>query len=303
MTHLVTGGAGFIGSHLVDRLIKRGDEVVVIDNLRRGRWQNLASSGSPRLRLIEADIRDRDAVRDACAGVETVFHLAAQSNVMGAAVDPSYSVETNVLGTVNVLDAALEARVRRLVFSSSREVYGDPAVLPVHEDAPFAPKNLYGASKVAGEAYCLAYRQRGLDVRILRFGNVYGPLDTDRVIPTFLDRAARGQPLQLFGGRQVIDFVWVDLVVEALIRAAEAAELADAVNVASGRGTPITELADRIAALLPARVEVLPARGEEVVSFTADVSRMRQRLGIEPPDDPLAELPRLVDHVIAGAGR
>jgi UDP-glucose 4-epimerase len=286
MRCLVTGGAGFIGHHLVDRLAARGDEVIALDNGRRG------LPPSKNARLITADIRDRDAVAAACAGVDVVYHLAAQSNVMGAAQDVGYSVETNVNGTINVLEAALQAGVRRVVFSSSREVYGDPSVLPVPEAAPIAPKNLYGASKAAGEAYVRAYIQRGLDCRVLRLANVYGPGDRDRVIPLWLDRARKGEELQVFGGKQVLDLIWIDTVVDALIKASEVDTLSGPVNIGAGRGTRIMDLAARVCSAVgsASRIEVLPARGEEVVGFVADVTRLRTHLGIEPPADPLAGL-------------
>jgi UDP-glucose 4-epimerase len=293
MRSLVTGGAGFIGSHLVDVLLARGDGVSALDNLRRGRWEHLSEHhGDPRLRRLEADIRDADAMREACAGVDTVFHLAAQSNVLGASKDVHYSSETNVVGTVNVLAGALDAGVRRVVFTSSREVYGDPDELPVPENRPLAPKNYYGASKTAGEAYCAAFRERGLDVRTLRLANVYGPRDTERVIPLWLDRAARGLDLEVYGGKQVLDFVWIDVVVEALQRAADLDSMPEPVNVGSGQGTPITALAEHILAATgsASTIRTLAAREEEVVRFVADTQRMREVLGIAPPDNPLGHL-------------
>jgi UDP-glucose 4-epimerase len=244
---------------------------------------------------IEADIRDAETVAAACEGVDVVMHLAAQSNVLGASKNVRYSAETNVVGTVNVLAGALDAGVRRVVFTSSREVYGDPEALPVREDQPLAPKNNYGASKTAGEAYCQAFRQRGLDVTVLRLANVYGPRDTERVIPLWLDRAAGGLDLEVYGGRQVLDFIWIDVVVDALLRAAEIEALPEPVNVGSGTGTAITDLAERLIAATNASssVAVLPAREEEVVRFVADTTRMRSILGLTPPDDPLGHLPLL----------
>lgn len=306
MRWLVTGGAGFIGSHLIDALMARGeDEVIALDNLRRGRWAHLsAHDGDPRLVRLEADIRDADAVREAYAGVDAVFHLAAQSNVLGASKDVHYSSETNVVGTVNVLSGALGAGVRRAVFTSSREVYGDPEELPVREDRPLAPKNFYGASKTAGEAYCAAFRQRGLDVCTLRLANVYGPRDTERVIPLWLGRAQRGLDLEVYGGKQVLDFIWIDVVVDALLRAADLDSLTEPVNVGSGQGTPIITLAERIltASGGASSIRMLPAREEEVVRFVADTRRMRDVLGLAPPDDPLAHLPLLAgQHVEAPA--
>ncbi len=220
---LVTGGAGFIGLHLVARLVERGDEVIVLDNMKRGRRESvheLLNGG--RGRLLEDDIRRFDALTAAVHGCAVVFHLAAQSNVMGAVTDPDYSITTNVLGTFNVLRSAAEAHVPRVVFTSSREVYGDPDTLPVAEDGPLLAKNPYGASKVAGEAYCRTFAAtHGLHVDGVRFANVYGAGDSDRVIPLWLTAAQEGRDLVVYGGEQVIDFLWVGTAVEALLLAAD----------------------------------------------------------------------------------
>lgn len=326
MTVLITGGAGFIGSHLVDALLARSDghdsplpasplptahrplpresDVVVLDNFRRGHAGNLAHhAGNPRLRVVEGDVRDAAAVRAAMAGADTVFHLAAQSNVLGAVSDPRYSFETNVAGTFNILEAAAAAGVRRVMFASSREAYGEPRTLPVAEDAPLNAKNGYGASKAAGELYCRAFARAGaVHTAILRLANVYGPRDFDRVIPRWVGLAEAGAPLELYGGDQVIDFVPVRTVVEAFLRAAETDEPVEPVNVGSGAGTPILTLAQRILALTASRSElrVLPARGAEVRCYVADTGRMRTVLGVLPPADPLVDLPLLLAPVAAG---
>jgi len=289
---LVTGGAGFIGRYLVDRLVERGDDVVVLDNLRRGTRaaiQRHIDVGS--INFIEGDIRDAAALRDAMARVETVYHLAAQSNVMGAIEDEDYSFTTNALGTVNVLRIATELGVKRVVFSSSREVYGEAQYTPVDEDHAMAAKNPYGASKVAGEAYCRTYAHcYGLDVAILRLANVYGQGDRDRVIPLWLEQAAGGRELRVFGGSQVLDFVGVSIVVDALVLAGERG-LDGPTNIGSGTGTSIIELANRILEVTGSRSAIhrVAARGVEVNRFIADVTRMRA-LGIQPDSDPLIHL-------------
>ena len=297
MRFLVTGGAGFIGSHLVDGLVARGaDEVIVLDNLHRGRSSNLEQhERNDRVKFVEGDIRNATLVRQQCDGVDILFHLAAQSNVLGASGNPVYSLETNVVGTVNVLEAACLAGVQKVIFTSSREVYGEPESLPVREDAQLAPKNLYGASKAAGEMYCRAYGERGLDVRTVRLANVYGSRDFDRVIPLWLGRARDGLPLDVFGGRQVIDFVWVADAVEALIEVSNCQSYSGPINIGSGHGTPIQDLARLILEQTQSgsKLQVLPARAEEVVGFIADVSAMRTHLGIEPPSQPLYQLPSL----------
>ncbi len=292
MKILVTGGAGFIGAHLVAAALAAGDEVVALDNMRRGVRAKLPDEAQ----FVEGDIRDRDTVALAMRGVQRVYHLAAQSNVLGAVTDTDYSFTSNVVGTYNVLVAARDAGVERVVFTSSREVYGEVERLPVSEDRPMDPKNAYGASKVAGEVYCRTFQNTyGLDVSVLRLANVYGPGDRDRVIPIWLDRARRGEDLEIYGGAQVFDLVTVDLVVAALRRAAEESLGGRVVNVGSGVGTPLRDLANRIARL-PSRevgLRVLPARSIEVTRFIAGVARMRDLLDLAPPADPLEGLAAL----------
>jgi UDP-glucose 4-epimerase len=298
MRWLITGGAGFIGSHVVDEIVRRGrDEVVVIDNFFRGNREHLAQHmGNEAVKIIDSDVRDEASVTSALEGVDIVLHLAARSNVIGSEHYVRAACETNVTGTVNVLSAALRAGVPKVVFSSSREVYGDPQSLPVNENAALAPKNLYGASKMSGEVYCSIFRQRGLDVRVLRLSNVYGPRDCERVIPLWLERARLGMPLEVFGGRQILDLIWIERVVEALLQAALMPTLSVPVNVGSGQGVPILALAERLIQETGSNsaVEILAAREQEVVGYVADISSLRDLLGIEPSGDPLAYLPRLI---------
>lgn len=294
----MTGGAGFIGSHLVDRLIADGAEVVVLDNLTRGRLDNLAQHGaSSRLEIVHGDIRDPHTVAQVLRGASLVYHLAAQSTVKGAIDDLDYTFTTNVAGTFNVLRAASESTISRLIFASSRQVYGETIDLPVDEGQPLQALNHYGASKITGEAYCRAFRRAsGLHSVVLRLANVYGARDFGRVIPLWIERATTRQHLNVYGGRQMLDFVWVDVVVEALIRAAEATGPLPPINVGSGVGTPIVDLARRVLRLAGGhgRVDLLPARPFDVTRFVANVDRLRQLLGVQPPDDPLAHLPDLV---------
>ncbi len=285
---LVTGGAGFIGQHLVERLLREGHQVTVLDNLYRGRFDRPELAGA---RLVRGDIRDLSDLDRAIDGARVVVHLAAQSNVMGSEGNPGYTFGTNVTGTWNVARAAGHARIERLVFASSREVYGEPQRLPVKEDAPFAPKNIYGASKVAGEALLAGGAAGSVDVAVLRFANVIGPGDRGRVVPNWLSAAARLEPLLMHGGEQQLDFVPIGLAVSALVRAVDQGRLDGPVNVASGKPTTLAALAARIIQLQPgSRVQRLPARSADVVRFVADVTRMREVLELTPPDDPLASL-------------
>jgi UDP-glucose 4-epimerase len=296
---VVTGGAGFIGSHLVDRLLaETAAEVVVLDNLHRGRLTNLAQhADAPRLSVIQGDIRDAGVVAETVRGADVVYHLAAQSTVMGAVEDLDYSFSTNVVGTYNVLRSAARESVRRVVFASSREVYGEPIDLPVDEGQPLLAINFYGASKVMGEAYCRAFRRAyGLNTVVLRLANAYGERDFGRVIPMWLDLAAAGEDLTVYGGKQVLDFVWVGQVVEALMRTAELEGATPPINIGSGTGTRIVDLARRIRLMAGTRsqIELVPARAVEVVQYVARIDRMRQLLRVEPTPDPLAHLAQLI---------
>ena len=300
MKTIVTGGAGFIGSHLVDRLARnKWGEIIILDNLARGKMENLLQHrGNPNVQFFPADIRNYDLLRDHVRGAEVVFHLGGQSNVMGAVADLDYSFTTNVVGTYNVLKAAKECGVRRVVFTSSREAYGEPQYLPVDENHPIGSKNTYGASKVAGEMYArVFYNNFGLETAVLRLANAYGPRDFDRVIPIWLGRACQGLDLVVYGGKQIIDFVWIDQIMEALVRASKANIIGQPINVGSGQGTPLLNLARRILSLVdsPSQLDIQPARSVEVVRFTAKIDLMREKLGLEPPDDPLFGLPTLVE--------
>jgi UDP-glucose 4-epimerase len=294
---VVTGGAGFIGSHLVDRLLNRSaSDVTVIDNLSRGRLSNLPLQ-DPRLHFVEADIRDYEAVLGVTRSADFVFHLAAQATVMGAARNIDYTFTTNVGGTFNVLKAAAQHGVRRVVFASSREVYGEPLTLPVDEGHPLMSINSYGASKVAGEALCRAFsRECGIETRILRIANAFGPRDFGRVIPHWIEQAQAGNDLIVYGGGQILDFVWVADVVDAMLGAADAEIALPPINVASGTGTKIVDLARRIGQLMghACEITVVPRRTIEVTRFVGNPERMTQLLGVTPPPDSLEHLAVMV---------
>jgi nucleoside-diphosphate-sugar epimerase len=301
MKILVTGGAGFIGSALVRYLCGIGaGEIVVCDNLYRGRRESLEPAAG--IEFQHRDVRDAEGWSEAMRGVEVVFHLAAQANVVGSMADPDYALATNVAGTYHVLAAARKSGVRRVVFTSSREIYGDVTRLPVSEDDPLRPKNAYGASKAAGEMCCRVFDGADLEVVVLRLANVYGPGDRDRVIPLFVQRAAAGEPLIVYGEGKILDFVAVPLVVEALWQAAQRDVAGQVINIGSGAGTTLEGLAERVRELAGGRTPIVyrPARRFEVDRYVADVSRARALLGYTPPADPLYQLAEVFGQVHAG---
>ena len=292
MRVLVTGGAGFIGHHLVQHLLSRGDEVVVLDNCSRGSLDRPELAGAE---LLEGDVRDLSTCLRAVAGCTSVVHLAAISNVMGSQADPRLTEETNVAGTANVARATRSAGAH-LIFASSREVYGEPSLLPVCESDRLAGKNAYGASKVAAEALLQRAAQDGLTVSVLRFTNVVGTGDSGRVLPTWLEAAHAGRPFILYGGDQVIDFVPVATAVEAIDRLVHGSAIAEPINIGSGRQTTLLKLASAIREAFGGhpQFERRPAREVEVSRFQADTTRMRTLLGIEPPEAPLAVIPEMI---------
>jgi UDP-glucose 4-epimerase len=303
MRILVTGGAGFIGSHLVKRLLQVGAATVVFDNLHRGRLDALpAASGG--LEFVQGDIRDRDALRAAMRGVQLIYHLAAQSNVLGSILDPDYCFTSNVDGTYNVLREAQASGCRRVVFTSSREVYGDPDRLPVAESAPVNPKNSYGASKAAAEIYCRMFDGLGLETVVLRLGNVYGCGDRDRVIPLFVAQAAVGLPITVFGENKILDFIWIDDVVKTLLEAGARSVAGKTLNAGTGCGTRLEELARRIVRSVGSSspIRVVPSRESEVDRFVADIRNARELLDLPAPSDPLYRLEDVVKTYLATCG-
>jgi len=303
---VVTGGAGFIGSHLVDRLLADGcGEIVVLDDLSTGRLANLRHHRSDsRLQLTEGDIRGFDVTNSALHGAKIVYHLAAIGQDADSPEDAERTFATNVVGTFNVLRAAVAQHVEQIVFTSSCAVYGEPIVLPVEESHPLLATNWHGASKVAAEAYCRAYRRVfGLPTVVLRPAHVYGPRDHDAVIQKWVSQAASGQDLCVYGGKQVLDFVWVGDVVEALVRAGQPGGPLPAINIASGTGTRIHDVARLIRRLAggQGKIKVLPAPSVAVTRFVGSVERMREMLQLEPPLDPLAHLAALLPTPVVGA--
>jgi UDP-glucose 4-epimerase len=293
MRALVTGGAGFIGSTVVDALLARGDEVVVIDDLSTGRESNLESALRKGADLVRADIRDADRIAQvvADAAPEAIFHLAAQIDVRKSVTDPGWDARINVEGTANVLEAARRANVGRIVNTSTGgAIYGDVDVIPSPESTPPAPMAGYGTSKFCAEQYCHLYaRLHGLSTVTLRYGNVYGPrqdpLGEAGVIAIFCGRLMDGGRPTIYGdGRQTRDYVFVGDVVQANLAAADRRDVGGTVNIGTGRETSVLDL---VAILRQEgdrdefEPEFAEARLGEIERSCLDVTRAREELGWE----------------------
>jgi UDP-glucose 4-epimerase len=295
---LVTGGAGFIGSHVVDALLARGARVAVVDDLSTGRRENLDGALAAGANFYEADVRDADVTRPIIAHErpDAIFHLAAQIDVRRSVESPAFDARVNVEGTINLLDSALQAGVGRFLYASTGgAIYGEADRIPTPEGAPAAPLSPYGQGKLAAEGYCTLFeRLRGLSVAALRFANVYGPrqdpLGEGGVIAIFCGRAATGGAATVFGdGHQTRDFVYVSDVVDALLAAGDG-NARGSFNVGTGRETSVLELAAALREVSGAELplEHEPARPGEVVRSCLDASLAREALGWEARVD-LAE--------------
>ena len=302
----MTGGAGFVGSHLAGRLLRLGHDVRVIDNFSTGRRGNLAAL-APGAELVEGDIRSYERASTAVRGCEIVFHLAALPSVPRSVQDPLTSHEANVTGLLNVMLAARDARVRRLVYASSSSVYGANAELPKREEMTPAPISPYAVSKLAGEGYCRAFGVvYGLETVALRYFNVYGPHQDPRsdyaaAIPNFISALMAGRAPVVFGdGEQSRDFTYVDNVVDANVLAMDAPEARGRVyNVACGERVTINELLAELRELLGSSVEAeyRPQRPGEVRHSLADIAAARRDLGYEPAVALRDGLERTIEHL------
>ena len=291
MKILVTGGGGFIGSHLAANLASLGHEVRVIDNFATGRRSNVLALPAD-VELVEGDIQSYERVHNAVAGCEIVLHQAALPSVPRSVQDPLTSNATNVTGTLNTLLAARDAGVRRVVFASSSSVYGTNPSLPKREDMAALPISPYAVAKLACEGYCRSFGEvYGLETVSLRYFNVFGPRQDPRsqyaaVIPNFITALQTGEPPTIFGdGEQSRDFTFVDNVVEANVLAMGAQDVAGRVyNVACGERISLNLLYDELRGLIGRDVQPIHAdpRPGDVRHSLADVDRARRDLGYEP---------------------
>jgi UDP-glucose 4-epimerase len=292
---LITGGAGFIGSHVADRLLGMGHEVVILDDLSSGKRRNIPEGA----RFEECDIRDARAAQIVRSGeFDVVAHLAAQMDVRRSVADPTFDASVNVIGTLNLLEAArtLERRPRFVFASTGGALYGDFVEIPTPEDAPKDPDAPYGVAKLSVEHYLAYYgRVHGFDTMVLRFGNVYGPRQDPHgeagVIAIFCQRILGGKPVTIYGdGTQTRDYVYVEDVADAFVRAAlgripDAGPMNDrACNIGTAVETSVLELAERLRRLSGRDTEIgfAPARAGELMRSCLEVSKSRRVLEWEP---------------------
>jgi UDP-glucose 4-epimerase len=293
MRTLVTGGAGFIGSNVVDALIERGDELTIVDNLSTGKRENLEGALAAGAKLVEADMRDGEAMKDLAAQAqpEVVFHLGAQIDVRRSVADPAFDASVNVLGTINMLAAAHDAGARRFVNSSTGgAIYGEGREIPAPETHPQEPEAGYGQSKLSAEGYCDLFRRlHGFSTVSLRYGNVYGPrqdpLGEAGVVAIFCGKLLDGeQPLVFGDGKQTRDYVYVGDVVSANL-AASSSDAGGAFNVGLGVESTvldIVEILGRLGGREDFQAEHAPERKGEIRRIAIDPSRAREELGWEP---------------------
>jgi nucleoside-diphosphate-sugar epimerase len=296
---LVTGGAGFIGSHLADALVAAGHTVRVLDNLSTGKRDNL-SAVRERIQFFEGDITDPATVRLAVRGAELVFHQAALASVPRSVADPLATHAACATGTLNVLVAARDAKVRRVVYAASSSAYGDSARLPKHEDDPTRPLSPYAVAKLAGEQYCATFTGvYGLETVRLRYFNIFGPRQSPdsayaAVIPLFIQAMTVSRSPFIHGdGEQSRDFTFVADAVQANLKAATAPGAAGKVyNVACGRRTSLNELVAHLNSLLGTDIaaEYGAPRAGDVRHSQADIERARSELGYRPTTDMLTGL-------------
>ena len=276
MKILITGGAGFIGKYLANRLCSE-HEVTIIDNFYRKNNIELKN----KVKIIEQDIT-KD-FEDLISQNEVIYHLAAISQVMTSIEDPDLTFKVNIEATKNII-AACTKHKKKLIFASSREVYGTQTELPVKIDAELNPENPYAASKVAGEAIVRSYgNSYKLDYNIVRMSNVYGYGDVDRVIPKFIEMFKTNKDIELYGSEKIIDFIYIDDVVEVLVKLKEKSGLI--LNLGSGIKTTLLELANLIKELTPnsnSKINILNERHGEVGKFQADISETKSKLRWEP---------------------
>jgi UDP-glucose 4-epimerase len=304
---LVTGGAGFIGSNLVEALLERGDDVRVLDNFSTGFRANLEGFD---VDIVEGELRSYERVHAAMRGIEVVYHLGALGSVPRSVQDPLTSSAVNVEGTLNVLLAARDEGVRRVIFSSSTSVYGSTRELPTLESTPPDPISPYGVAKLAAERNCISFSRvyHSFETVVLRYFNVFGPRQSPHsqyaaAIPLFIAAVDQGEPVTIYGdGEQSRDFTYIANVVDATIRAAEAGDVSGRIfNVAAGSPATLNHVAETIGAILGKQVErrFEPPRPGDIRHSWADITAARETFGYEPSVDLAAGLELTAEAIVA----
>jgi len=301
---LIVGGAGFIGSHTADILMEQGIKVRVLDNLNSGHRSNLPES-HPLMEFIEGDMRNAETVKAAVQGVSHVVHLAAQVSVVASLEDPEFSAQQNIIGYLNVLDAAKNAGIKRMVYASSAAIYGEPHTLPLTEDVPMKQLSPYGLEKKVNEDYAdLYHRLHNFSALGMRFFNVYGPRQDPKspyagVIALFMDRIKDKMPLTVNGdGEHTRDFIYVRDVASTIV-ASLGVNVPGACNVATGKKTSLNDLIEVLSEITGNKADVTygPEREGDIVHSLADPSKMNKQIGVIADTDLKTGLEKLLASV------
>ena len=302
---VVTGGAGFLGSHLVDKLIREGDEIIVIDNLFRGQTENIEQhTPNKKFTLLNDEIQNKTKINDALHLADAVIHFASISSVFRSIVEPEIVNTINVTGTLNMLNLCIKEEVQCFIFASSAAVYGGDRNRPLQENDSLHPLSPFAASKVAGEAYCKAYNETyGLNTIILRFMNIYGPRITKvyrRVCSKFAEATIRNEPLVIVGdGKQTRDFTYVTDAINAIILALNNKDIeGETFNIGTGKPTTINQLANlykKISENPKQEIKYINGKKGDLIHSYADITKAKKKMGYSPKIDIGTGIPKYLE--------
>ena len=305
MKIVVTGGAGFLGSHLVDKLIREGEEIIVIDNLFRGQTENIEQHiPNKKFTLLNDEIQNKTKISDALHLADAVIHFASISSVFRSIVEPEIVNTINVTGTLNMLNLCIKEEVQCFIFASSAAVYGGDRNRPLQENDSLHPLSPFAASKIAGEAYCKAYSETyGLNTIILRFMNIYGPRITKvyrRVCSKFAEATIRNEPLVIVGdGKQTRDFTYVTDAINAIILALNNKDIeGETFNIGTGKPTTINQLANlykKISENPKQEIKYINAKKGDLIHSYADITKAKKKMGYNPKIDIGTGIPKYLE--------
>ena len=305
MKIVVTGGAGFLGSHLVDKLIREGEEIIVIDNLFRGQTENIEQHiPNKKFTLLNDEIQNKTKINDALHLADAVIHFASISSVFRSIVEPEIVNTINVTGTLNILNLCIKEEVQCFIFASSAAVYGGDRNRPLQENDSLHPLSPFAASKIAGEAYCKAYSETyGLNTIILRFMNIYGPRITKvyrRVCSKFAEATIRNEPLVIVGdGKQTRDFTYVTDAINAIILALNNKDIeGETFNIGTGKPTTINQLANlykKISENPKQEIKYINAKKGDLIHSYADITKAKKKMGYNPKIDIGTGIPKYLE--------